>query len=150
MAMTRAQLRQQALAAAYKSEENKPPTRKEVQRWLEPVRKAVTMLLQGEYFEYEGYLLMPVPWAKEKTMGRLSEGILGLCSFLNRLDYKGESVKLSAIAYWKPTTDFCVECCLGALSELKEIENFIMTQPRKHLVETGRTEQIAILMELQK
>ena len=148
--MSRAQLRQQALLAKYRSDENKPPTRREVQRWLEPIRRAITLMLHGEYFEYEGHLLMPVPWAKEKTMGRLGEGILGLCSFLNRLNYKGESAKLSAISLWKPDTDFCSDCCFGALYELKQIEDFIMTQTRKHLVETGRTEQIAILMEMQK
>ena len=148
--MTRAQLRQQALAAAYKSEENKPPTRKEVQRWLEPVRKAVTMLLQGEYFEYEGNILMPVPWAKDRSMGKLGEGTKGLLSFLERLKYEGECNHLWDVSNYTVESEVLHGTLTGALTELKQIEEFIMTKPRKLLVSEAQTERIAILLEMQK
>lgn len=147
MALTRAQLRHQGLIAAYRAQEGKSPTRKEARRWLEPIRRAVQGMLQVQYFEYEGYILMPVPWAKDKSMGRLSEGVAGLLSFLSRLGF-GPSPCLQQVSTWTPDSDFEQDVLLGGMAELNLIEDFILTQSRSKLVEMGKTEQIAILMEM--
>ena len=55
MAMTRQQLRHQSAIARYKADRNKPPSRKQMQAWLDPIRKAMAEIRTGEIDAYRGY-----------------------------------------------------------------------------------------------
>lgn len=84
MAMNRQQLRHQAAVARYKSGRKKPPTRREIKAWLDPIRKAMAELRTGEVDSFQGYAITRIHWADE-DFARIDHAINGFDALISRL-----------------------------------------------------------------
>ena len=122
MAMTRAQLRLHAAKQRYQAERNKPPTRKQVQAWLAPIRKALSEIRTGECDAYRGYAITRIHHA-DNDFARVDHAINGFVALMDRL-----------------LKDIDTSC-------LKEAERHLLTFKRCELIDAANTEMINIELE---
>ena len=147
MAMTRAQLRLHAAKQRYQAERNKPPTRKQVQAWLAPIRKALSEIRTGECDAYRGYAITRIHHA-DNDFARVDHAINGFVALMDRLlkdidtsCLKKVSAKLEAgILLELQDVEACAEL-------LKEAERHLLTFKRCELIDAANTEMINIELE---
>ena len=147
MAMTRMQLRHAQAIAQYKADKQKPPTRKQAQAWLAPIRKALAEIMTGEVDTHRGYPIMRIHWA-DNDVARIDHAINGFVALMERLmpdidtgPMKRLGKKLEA----------------GVLLELHEVtscqslidtvEDRLLKFKRSDLVDAANTEMVVIELE---
>ena len=147
MAMTRQQLRLQAAKQRYAAGRNKPPTRKQVQAWLAPIRKALSEIRTGECDAYRGYAITRIHHA-DNDFARVDHAINGFVAMMDRLlkdvdtsCLKKVSAKLEAGILLELHE---VEACIDLL---KDAENRLMHFKRSDLIDAANTEMINIELE---
>ena len=147
MAMSRQQLRHQAAVARYQAGRNKPPTRKQAQAWLAPIRKALAEIRTGEVDSYRGYPVTRIHHA-DNDIARIDHAINGFVAMMDRLmpdldtgPMKRLSKKLEAgiLLDIQEVTD-CQEM-IGAA------EDRLIKFKRSELVDAANTEMVAIELE---
>lgn len=147
MAMTRMQLRHAQAIAQYQAGKQKPPTRKQAQAWLAPIRKALAEIMTGEVDTHRGYPITRIHWA-DNDVARIDHAINGFVALMERLmpdldtgPMKRLSKKLEA----------------GVLLELHEVtacqalidsvEDRLLKFKRSDLVDAANTEMMVIELE---
>lgn len=147
MAMTRQQLRFEAAKARYKAGRQKPPTRKQVQAWLAPIRKALAEIRTGEVDAYRGYAITRIHHA-DNDFARVDHAINGFVALMDRLltdidtsCMKKVSAKLGAGILLELAE---VEACIDLLNT---VEDRLMQFTRAQLVDAANTEMINIELE---
>lgn len=147
MAMSRPQLRHHAAVARYQAGLLKPPTRKQAQAWLAPIRRALLDLRTGEIDAYRGYAITRIHWADD-DFARVDHAINGFVALIERLmpdldlgplrrvSKKLESGVLLTLAE--------VNSCLALL---EPVENRLMSFRRCDLVDAANTEMVSIELE---
>jgi hypothetical protein len=148
MAMTRQQLRHQAAVARYQAGKLKPPTRKQVQAWLAPIRKAFTEIRTGEVDAHRGYAITRINWADE-DFARIDHCINGFTAMLDRLAPAFDTGPLKRVSKKLETgillTPEEVDACFAVLAETEER---LLTFTREQLIDASKTEQINIELEI--
>ena len=84
MPLTRQQLRHQAAIARYQAGRHKPPTRKQMQAWLAPIRKALAEIRTGEVDAYRGYPITRIHHA-DNDFARVDHALNGFLALITRL-----------------------------------------------------------------
>ena len=84
MPMTRMQLRHAQAVAQYQAGKQKPPTRKQAQAWLAPIRKALAEIMTGEVDTHRGYPITRIHWA-DNDVARIDHAINGFVALMERL-----------------------------------------------------------------
>ena len=147
MAMTRQQLRFMAAKQRYQAGRQKPPTRKQVQAWLAPIRKALSEIRTGEVDAYRGYAITRIHHA-DNDFARVDHAINGFVALMDRLlkdidaiCMKKVSAKLGAGILLELQE---VEACIALL---KTVEDKLMSFTRAQLVDAANIEMINIELE---
>ena len=148
MPMTRQQIRAQAERQRYEAERHKPPTRKQAQAWLAPIRKALAELRTGEVDSHRGYAITRIHWA-DNDFARIDHAINGFLALMDNLmgdtldtwPMRKMSQKLAAgILLTLDEVDTCILL-------LKKVEDRLMQFTRAELKSAADTEMIKIELE---
>ena len=147
MAMNRQQLRLMAARQRYEAGRLKPPTRKQVQAWIAPIRKAFSEIRTGEVDSYRGYAITRIHHA-DNDFARVDHAINGFVALMDRLltdidtgCMKKVSAKLGAgILLELAEVETCVEL-------LNTVEDRLMRFTREQLLDAANTEMINIELE---
>lgn len=147
MAMTRAQLRHRAACDRYNAGKRKPPTRREMKTWLDPIRRAFAEIRTGEVDSWRGYPITRIHHA-DTDFARVDHAINGFVSMLDRLEIGIDTGPLKRVSKK-------LEC--GVLLELQEVdectailkaaESHLLKFNREKLWETAQTEMTRIEFE---
>lgn len=147
MAMTRMQLRLMAAKQRYEAGKNKPPTRRQINAWLDPIRKALGEIRSGEVDSYRGYAITRIHHA-DNDFARVDHAINGFVGMLDRLFDDIDTAPLKKIS--KKLEN-------GILIELHEVtecvepldlcEERMLHKTRADLIDAANTEMIAIEFE---
>lgn len=147
MSLTRHQRRHLAAVAQYKADSQKPPTRKQAQAWLAPIRRAFVEIKSGEVDAHRGYPITRIHHA-DNDFARVDHCINGFVAMLNRLAPEFDtgpmervSKKLSnGILLTVPEVD-------GCFTTLNDCEDLLLTFTRAQLKDAAQVEQINIEFE---
>lgn len=147
MSLTRHQRRYLAAVAQYKADSQKPPTRKQAQAWLAPIRRAFVEIKSGEVDAHRGYPITRIHHA-DNDFARVDHCINGFVAMLNRLSPEFDtgpmeriSKKLSnGILLTMPEVD-------GCFATLNACEDLLLTFTRAQLKDVAQVEQINIEFE---
>src|SRR5574343_1242893 len=90
MTLSRPQLRHQAVISQYRAGHTKPPTRKQVQAWLSPIRKALSEIKTGEVDavrDDEDERIYPITrlHSHDEDYARIDHAINGFAALIIRL-----------------------------------------------------------------
>lgn len=147
MAMTRQQLRLMAAKQRYEAGRKKPPTRKQIQAWLDPIRKAMAEIKTGEVYSYRGYAITRIHHS-DNDFARVDHAINGFVGLMDRLlkdvdtsCMKKVSAKLGAGVLLNIEE---VQACIDLLNI---VEERLMKFTRAELVDAANTEMINIELE---
>lgn len=147
MALTRVQLRQQKILANYQAEMNRPPTRKQARAWVDPLRRAIASLLQGEVDTLKGHPIFEIKWAGN-PVARIDHSLNGFVSIMRRMNPES---KVEAIEHLAKRLTYGImlteEEVHAALSELAQTEHEIIKHTRKQLMDWVQTEQISCALQ---
>lgn len=147
MAMTRAQLRHAAACARYDAGKKKPPTRKQAQAWLHPIRRSIVEMRSGYVDSVRGYAVTRLHTGDDYA--RIDFAINGFVALIDRLmphintsQFKRLGSKLAnGVLLDIPELDRC-------LAMLKQVESRLIEFNREQLIDAAKLEQIAIEFEL--
>ena len=147
MPLTRQQLRHQAAIARYQAGRHKPPSRKQMQAWLAPIRKAMAEIRTGEVDAYRGYPITRIHHA-DNDFARVDHALNGFLALITRLAPDHDVSPLQRLSKKLEngvllSIDEVTEC--GAL--LNAIENKLLTFTRAQLKEAADIEMIVIELE---
>ena len=147
MSLSRQQRARLAACDRFKSGKQKPPTRKQAQAWLAPIRKAFREIKTGEVDSHRGYAITRIHWADE-DFARVDHCINGFTAMLDRLmpefdtgAMKRVSKKLAAGVL---LTHDEVEACFVVLNQC---EDRLIKHKRFELMDAALTEQVNIELE---
>ena len=147
MAMTRQQLRHQAAVARYKSGLLKPPTRKQAQAWLSPIRNAFEQIRSGEVDSHRGYAITRIHWADE-DFARIDHCVNGFTAMLDRLAPAFDTGPLKRVSKKLENGILLtleeVDSCFAVLADT---ESLLLKFTREQLIDAAKTEQINIELE---
>lgn len=147
MSMTRQQLRHQAAVAQYQAGRHKPPSRKQVQAWLAPIRRAFVEIRSGEIDAHRGYAITKLHWA-DNDFARVDFCINGFVAMIERLIPDFDVAPLKRISKKLETgvllTAVEVDACFATL---KQCEDRLLRFRRCDLKDAALTEQINIELE---
>lgn len=147
MAMTRQQLRHQAAIARFKAGRQKPPTRRQIEAWLSPIRKAMASLREGEVDSYRGYAITRIHHA-DNDFARVDHAINGFVGMLDRLLTDVDTTPLKKLSKKLETGILLelaeVEACIALLDT---IEDRLLHLKRADLIDAANTEMINIELE---
>ena len=146
-AKQRAKARHLALCDKYDAEKHKPATRKQIQAWLAPIRKAFNQIKQGEVDAYRGYPITRIHHA-DNDFARIDHCINGFVAMLERLDGSTDvsplrkvSTKLeNGLLLTVPEIDAC-------FALLNACEDHLRRYTRAELADAAKVEQINIELE---
>jgi hypothetical protein len=147
MPLTRQQLRHQAAIARYQAGRHKPPTRKQMQAWLDPIRKAMAEIRTGEVDAYRGYPITRIHHA-DNDFARVDFAINGFLALITRLMPDCDVTPLQRLSKKLEngvllSLDEVTEC--GVL--LNAIEDKLLTFTRAQLKDAADLEMIIIELE---
>lgn len=147
MPLTRQQRRHQAAIARYQAGRHKPPTRKQMQAWLDPIRKALAEIRTGEVDAYRGYPITRIHHA-DNDFARVDHAINGFLALIMRLEPDYNVTPLQRLSKKLEngvllSLDEVTEC--GVL--LNDIEDKLLTFTRAQLKDAADIEMVAIELE---
>lgn len=147
MPLTRQQLRHQAVIASYQAGRHRPPTRKQMQAWLDPIRKALAEIRTGEVDAYRGYPITRIHHA-DNDFARVDFAINGFLALITRLMPDCDVTPLQRLSKKLEngvllSLDEVTEC--GVL--LNAIEDRLLTFTREQLKDAADLEMIIIELE---
>lgn len=147
MAMTRTQLRQRVIADQYHAGKRKPPTRKQTQAWLAPIRSALVEMLSGEVDSHRGYAITRIHHA-DNDFARIDHAANGFVALIERLIPAFDASPIKRLSK-KLENGILLEAkevheCLGVL---KKCESDLMKFRRFELVDAANTEMVNIELE---
>lgn len=147
MTMNRAQLRHQANIARYKAGKQKPPTRKQSQAWLAPIRKAMIELQTGYVDAYKGYAITRIHWSDD-DFARIDYCINGFVCLIDRLCPEISTDPMKRISKKLANGVLLVPAEIdSALVLLKQVENRLIDFRREVLIDAANTEITRIEFE---
>ena len=145
--MSRMELRRQAAIARFEADKNKPPSRKQIQAWLLPVREAIKEMMTGEMNSVRGYAVTRIKWCGNDH-ARVDHVINGFIGLLERLTpdlniavLKKISNKLANGVLLEPIELY--DCA----TLMNNVEDRLMTFTRKQLSDAATTEMVSIELE---
>jgi len=145
--MTRQQLRHRAACDRYQAEKKRPPTRKQAEAWLAPIRRAFNEMLTGELDVHRGYAITRIHWADE-DFARVDHCINGFVAMLTRLAPAFDVSQMTKVSK-KLENGVLLECSEveACFATLAACEDLLITFPREALIDAAKVEQISIEME---
>lgn len=131
----------------YDAGHGKPPTRKQAQAWLAPIRRAFVQIKSGEVDAHRGYPITRIHHA-DNDFARIDHCINGFVAMLERLapefditPLKSVSKKLeNGVLMTVPEIDACFRV-------LNACEDLLITYSRAQLKAAALTEQLNIELE---
>lgn len=145
--MTRMQLRHAQAIAQYQADKQKPPTRKQAQAWLAPIRKALAEIMTGEVDTHRGYPITRIHLA-DNDVARIDHAINGFVALMDRLMPDLDTGPMKRLAK---------KLEAGVLLELHEVtacqalidsvEDRLLKFKRSDLVDAANTEMVVIELE---
>lgn len=146
--MTRQQLRHQAISAQFQAGKAKPPTRRQAQAWLAPIKSALAELRTGEVDSYRGYAITQIKRFDE-DFARMDHAINGFTALISSV---APDIDISAMTKLSKKLSTGVMLEMADLDScqllLKVVENRLIKIPRKTLKDAANTEMIRIELEL--
>jgi hypothetical protein len=145
--MTKSQLRHQANVARFNSGKQKPPTRKQAQAWLLPIRKAMIELQTGHVDAYKGYAITRIHWSDD-DFARIDYCINGFVCLIDRLCPEISTEPMKRISKKLANGVLLVPSEIdSALVLLKQVENRLIDFRRDVLIDAANTEITRIEFE---
>ena len=146
MPLNRTQRHRQAIVASYKSGKAKPPTRKQAQAWLAPIRNALAVLRSGSVDAIRGY---PVTRLHERDdYVRIDYAIAGFRGLIERLQIPVDLDPLFAIEKRLAAGVLLeVRAIDEALAMLHTVEDSLIKFSRAEVKSAVLDEQIVIELE---
>lgn len=142
-----ARARYLAACARYQSEKQKPPTRKQAQAWLLPIRKAFNEMRTGEVDSYRGYAITRIHHA-DNDFARVDHAINGFLALFDRLAPEFDTSAMQKVSK---------KLANGVLIEFREVdacfvtlnacEDLLITFKRSNLIDASQVEMINIEFE---
>jgi len=133
--------------ARYQADKQKPPTRKQAQAWLAPIRRAFNEIRTGEADAYRGYIVTRIQW-KDEDFARVDHCINGFTAMLDRLMPEFDTGAMKKVSK---------KLANGVLLEHKEVdacfanlnacEDALIKFKRSDLMDVSQTEMINIELE---
>lgn len=144
----RMRARHAAECARYRAGHSKPPTRKQARGWLEPIRKALRQMMQGEIDSYRGYAITRLHHTDD-DFARVDHCINGFLAMIERVMPDIDTGPLSRVSRKLThgvllTADEIAACFVL----LNACEDRMITISRERLKEAALTEQINIELEM--
>ena len=136
-----------AACARYKTDRQKPPSRRQMQAWLLPIRKALAEIRTGEVDSYRGYPITRIHHA-DNDFARVDFAVNGFLALISRLmpDYD-----LSPMRRLSKKLENGVLLELAEVNEcgalLNDIEERLLTFTRAQLKDAADLEMIVIELE---
>lgn len=147
MTMTRSQLRHQANIARFQAGKHKPPTRKQAQAWLAPIRKAMIELQTGYVDAYKGYAITRIHWS-DNDFARIDYCINGFVCLIDRLLPEISTEPMKRISKKLENGVLLAPAEIdAALVLLKQVENRLIDFKRDTLIDAANTEITRIEFE---
>ncbi len=147
MAMTRLQRRHQANIDRYKAGQKKPPTRKQAQAWLAPIRNAFLEMQSGEMDSYRGYAITRIN-ARDIDFARVDHCINGFVAMLNRVFPDFDTALMKKVSNkLESGVLITLDEVNGCLRALDACEDLLITVSRGELKAAALTEQVNIELE---
>ena len=148
ISIPRINARRQALRAKFDSEKHKPPTRKQIQAWLEPIRRAFRQIKSGEVDAVRGYAITRIK-PTDDDYARIDHCINGFTAMLDRVCPEIDAQPLKSVskklANGVLLTVQEIDACFAVLNTC---ENALRKYTRAQLKDAATTEQINIELEL--
>lgn len=146
MPLNRTQRHRQAIVASYKAGKAKPPTRKQAQAWLAPIRNALAELRSGSVDAIRGYPVTRLHTGDDYA--RIDFCINGFVALIDRLLPALATEPLRRLArkleLGTPLRMEDIDACTGLLHA---VENGLLKLPRQTLLDAALVEQINIELE---
>ena len=131
----------------FKSDKQKPPTRKQARAWLAPIRKALTEMLSGEVDSHRGYAITRIHHA-DNDFARIDHAANGFCALIERLmpDFDISAIKRLSK---KLEAGILLEAkeVHDCLARLKQCEDRLISFKRFELVDAANVEMCRIELE---
>lgn len=147
MAMTRMQRRHAAACARYRAGKQKPPTRRQAQAWLHPIRSALVEMRSGYVDAVQGYAVTRLHTGDDYA--RIDYAINGFMALIDRLIADTDTSCMKRISNKLANGVLIdlgeIDACLALL---KLVECRLLDFTREQLKEAAMLEQIAIEFEL--
>lgn len=145
--MSRLYRRYRTLCDQYHAGHDKPPTRKQAQAWLAPIRRAFVQIKSGEVDAYRGYPITRIHHA-DNDFARIDHCINGFVAMLNRLSPDFDTSPMTRIAKKLEAGALLtvpeIDACFAALNDC---EDLLLTFSRAQLKDAAQVEQINIEFE---
>jgi len=131
----------------YHAGKQKPPTRKQAQAWLAPIRSAFVEMLSGEVDSYRGYAITRIHHA-DNDFARIDHAANGFMSLITRLMPDFDISPVQRVSK-KLANGILLEAIElhDCLSLLKRCEDALITFKRDELIEAAKVEMISIEFE---
>lgn len=146
MALSRPQRHHQAAVARFKSGKAKPPTRKQAQAWLAPIRNALAQIRSGSVDAIRGYPVTRLHTGDDYA--RIDWCINGFVALIDRLIPSLDTAPMRRLAkkleLGTPLHMADVDACTGLLHG---VESALIKMPRQTLIDAALVEQINIELE---
>ncbi len=146
MPLDRTQRHRQAIIASYKAGKVKPPTRKQAQSWLSPIRNALTELRSGNVDAIRGYPVTRLHTGDDYA--RIDWCINGFVALIDRLMPALDTGPLRRLAkkleLGTPLRMEDIDACAGLLHA---VEGGLLKLPRQTLIDAALIEQINVELE---
>ena len=146
MPLTRTQRHRQAISANHQAGKQKPPTRKQAQAWLAPIRNALSDLRSGTVDAIRGYPVTRLHAGDDYA--RIDWCINGFVVLTDRLMPDVDTVALRRLSkkleIGTPLVLADIDACVGPLHQ---VESRLIKLPRQTLIDAALIEQINIELE---
>ena len=146
MSLTRLQLHHQSTVARFRAGKAKPPTRKQAQAWLAPIRNALAQIRSGSVAAIRGYPVTRLHSGDDYA--RIDWCINGFVALIDRLMPSIDTAPMRRLAkkleLGTPLHLADVDACTGLLHQT---ENALIKIPRQTLIDAALIEQINIELE---
>lgn len=136
-----------AACARYQADKQKPPTRKQAQAWLLPIRNAFNEMRTGEVDSYRGYAITRIHHA-DNDFARVDHAINGFLALFDRLAPEFDTSAMQKVSK---------KLEHGVLIEFREVdacfvtlnacEDLLITFKRADLIDASNTEMVNIELE---
>lgn len=147
MAMSRLMQKRVAIRQAIAAEGSKPPERRQIRRWLDPIRRSITQMKRHDVDTVRGYAVTRLFHAD--NYGNVHEALEGFAFFIGRLVPGANVAPFSKLAKHLhsgvPVESTLIDNCA---SILHDIERAMIKIPRNVIIDTARDTTIAIEFEL--
>lgn len=147
MAMNRQQLRLMAAKMRYEAEKKKPPTRKQAQAWLAPIRNALAELRTGEIDAYRGYAITRIHHA-DNDFARVDHAINGFVALIERLLPDIDTGAMRRLAHKLEVGILLkIEELDACTAVVNSVEDRLLDFTREQLKDAANTEMVKIELE---